>query len=186
MTIESLVEIANSTPKSKNTEPGEILFFRSNSTAGESLKKLQNHNFTIGYAFTIGLNNGEFTRIVAYNHKNDIFRGWMGSIVHDNGSIDTIFPLSVSKFPCSLNMPRINSDGKLKLYRESFNENTRKSGFSKKQFCDLQNIENIDDPSLYGQFWPILEHPEVELNKRKKMASNQDKYSVFYSDIASI
>ena len=37
MTLDNLNELAESTPDSKNTTPGEILFFRQNSSIGESL-----------------------------------------------------------------------------------------------------------------------------------------------------
>jgi len=183
MTIESLNELALAAPDSKNTKPGEILFFRQDTTTCESLKKLQNHGFIIGYAFTIDLNNKEYTKIFAYNHKNDIFRGWMGPIVTENGEA-TMFPLTLSGFPCALNMPRFTKEGKLKLYRESFNDSARRTAFGKKMFENLEYVHEVNDLSLYGDYFPILENPDIELNRRLQIMQNKD--TIFCTDVASI
>ena len=185
MTIEFLNKLASSAAESKNTMPGEFLFFKSNSTASESLKKLSNHGFKIGYAFTIILNNNEYTKLVAYNKKNDIFRGWMGQVNSDNGSKNILFPLSLPGFACYLNMPRYNTEGKLKLYKENFNSGSRQIGYGTKMFGNLSHVEYVDDISLYGEFFPILEHPEIEQNRRLKIMNDQNN-KMFYTDVASI
>ena len=183
MTIESLNELAHDAPDSINTKPGEILFFRKNTTACESLKKLQNHGFIIGYAFTINLNNKEYTKIFAYNYKNDIFRGWMGPIVTENGE-EIRFPLTLSGFSCTLSMPRYNQEGKLKLYKESFAQGNRQTEYGKRMFENLDHVHEVNDLSLYGDYFPFLENPAIELNRRLQIKQNKD--IVFCTDVASI
>lgn len=186
MTIESLNELAEGAIDSKNTIPGEILFFRGNSTASESLKKLKNHNFKIGYSFSLTLDDNEYTRVIAYNPKNDIFRAWMGPDILEDGTISDTFPLVSATFFAQLYMPRYDKDGKLRLYKEDFKKGVRQAGHGKKMFSDLAHLENIDDVSFYGEFLPILEHPEVEFNRRFQMLQNPSIDRTFYSDVAFI
>ena len=178
MTLENLNELAEKTPDSKNTVSGEILFFRQNSSIGESLKKLKNHNFKIGYSFTIDIYGKEFTKIVAYNQKNDIFSGWAGFVEHD-GQLKEVFPIVGNGFSCYLNMPRINSTGNLKLYRENMFSLNRQTGYAKRMFTDLANLDQITDLSLYGVFWPVLENPDVESYRRNQQFDDREVYSDF-------
>lgn len=186
MTLDRLNELANSVPDSRDTIPGEILFFRLNSSAGEALKKLKNHNFKIGYAFTIILDDKEYTKIVAYNQKNDIFRGWMGPVVLKDGSIDMKFPIHLGGFSCYLNMLRYDATGKLKLYQEDFRDAARATMYAKKKFENLPHLEKVDNLLLYDNYFPVLENPQIELNRRLKIKTNPDKDGIFYSDVAAI
>lgn len=175
MTLDNLNELAESTPDSKNTTPGEILFFRQNSSIGESLKKLKNHNFKIGYSFAIDVYGKDFTRIIAYNQKNDIFSGWAGFVEQD-GEMKEVFPIVGNGFSCYLNMPRIDDTGKLKLFRENMGVFNRQTGYAKRMFEGLSNLDEIDDLSLFGIFWPILENPEVERFRRNQQAVDKEIY----------
>ncbi|MBR2833546.1 MAG: hypothetical protein IKE75_03850 [Bacilli bacterium] len=181
MTLETLNELAEKTQDSKDTIAGEILFFRKNSSVGESLKKLKNHNFKIGYSFTLTIGNNEYTKIVAYNQKNDIFSGWSGCI-YEEGEPRVVFPIIGNGFSCYLNMPRIDSYGKLKLYKENLASANRQTSYAKKMFKDLDNIEEINDPSLYETYWPILENPEIEKYRRLNLNKNRE----LYSDVAAL
>lgn len=181
MTLETLNDLANRTPDSKETIPGEILFFRKNSSLGESLKKLKNHNFKIGYSFTINIEDREYTKIIAYNKKNDIFSGWLGYI-NDAGQLKEVFPIVKDSFPCYLNMPRIDNTGKLKLYREKMSSPARQTSYARKMFDNLPNLEKVNDISLYGTYWPVLENPNVETYKRNNLSENRETYS----DVAAL
>ena len=176
MTLEKLNELAESTPESKETTPGEILFFRKNSSIGEALKKLKNHNFKIGCSFIINIGGKEYTKIVAYNQKNDIFSGWAGYINQDD-ELKEVFPLIGNNFSCYLNMPRIDKCGQLKLYKENMSSLNRQTSYATKMFGDLDNINEVNDISYYGQYWPILENPDVEEYKRLHLNSNRENCS---------
>ena len=179
MTLDSLNALAESTPDSKNTVPGEILFFRQNSSIGESLKKLKNHNFKIGYSFSINVGDKEYTKIIAYNKKNDIFSGWAG-FVEQEGQLLEVFPIIGNGFSCYLNMPRIDKTGKLRLYRENMSSLNRQSIYARRMFEGLDNLLEINDVSLYGDFWPVLENQDVENYCRNKKNDDEE----FYGDIA--
>lgn len=181
MTLDALNNLADSTPDSNNTIPGEILFFRQNSSIGESLKKLRNHNFKIGYSFSINVFDSEYTKVVAYNKKNDIFSGWSGFVKQDD-EMKEVFPLMGNGFSCYLNMPRIDDMGNLKLYRENMVSFNRQTSYAKKMFKDLKNLNEVNDLSLYGYFWPILENADVESFRRNQQFESRE----FSSDIAML
>ena len=184
-TIDALNELAESTLDSKNTEAGEFLFFKSSSTVGESLKKLQKHYFKIGYAFTIEIKGQEYTRFYAYNQKNDIFRGWIGPVEQEDGSIEQKMPMNKPSFPCYLTMARQLPTGQLKLFREDFKPNASQIGYGNRLFGDLKHITEITDVSWYGIYWPILENKEIEQKRRLSILNNPKKDTTFYCDIAT-
>lgn len=183
MSIESLNELADSTPDSGYTEPGEILYFKFNASVGENLKKLKNHNFKFGYVYSLQINNIEYTRVVAYNKKNDIFYGWIGPDTK-TGEDRLVFPYLGHNFSAYLNMPRFNKEGKLKLFREDMRDAARQNCLGRNQIYNLQHVEHVDNLEYYHNFWPVIENPDIEIQRRLKIFRNPEN-ALMYSDAAS-
>lgn len=183
--IEALNKMADDTPDSKNTNPGDTLYFSSCCTAGESLKKLKNHNFTFGYSFEIIINGQKYTRIVAYNQKNDVVLAWMGP--DQNGEVK--FPSRHPSYQSFLYLVRYQN-GKQTDVKVSKERLTSKLCDGKKQVDSATpHIVHVNNPEWFGDCWPIPEHPEIENQKRQKMLESSETHHsdrTFYQGVATL
>ncbi len=183
--IEALNELADETPDSRNTYPGDTMYFCGCSTIGESLKKLKNHNFTFGYAFDIEVNGQIFTRITAYNQKNDIVLAWMGP----DQSSEVKFPCRHHSYQSFLYLIRYqdSKQNKIKIAKERL---TSKLCDGKKQIeSDIPHIVHLNQLEWFGNYWPILEHPEIERQKRMRIFERSQIQScdrTFYQGVATL
>lgn len=186
MTTEELDHLADDVPDSKRTESRDVLFFYADTTPKEAIKKLKNHKFKLGYTYDIELGSEKYVRIVCYNVKNDIFRGWFK--YDSNGDGGLVFPDDLYTFPSLITAVRYvknkKGDGQsLKVFRENCHQSLVKGSNGYGKFGGLEFVKTIDNLDYYNNYFPILENPEVE-NQRLLNILNGEKDKTFYSDVA--
>lgn len=137
------------------------LFFPSGFTKEESLNKLSNHGFKIGYSYDIIVDGEQLTRIVAYNYKKDILYCWMSKdkLPDRRQSLNRLYLIREIPSPEGLKLVR---------FEENYNEYVRgRIDCHNKLPQNAIAITHIDDLKYFGyNGWPIIESPKIELYKR--------------------
>lgn len=154
-------EIPKKNSKKNRTVAGRTLYFPDGLTITESLQKIANHGFKIGYTYTINIDGESLTRIVAYNDKKDILYCWA----------------SQDKLPdrrqClnKLYIIRQRQEGEATIVRrfeENYNNCVRgRIDSSNKVPKNFEPISIIDSLNYFTCGWPIIEGPKSEQIKRQ-------------------
>lgn len=155
-------EFSQDNNQKDKTVAGRTLYFPDSLTIQESLQKIANHGFKIGYTYTININGEDLTRIVAYNAKKDVLYCWA----------------SADKLPdrrqClnKLYIIRQHQEGDvtvIKRFEENYSNCVRgrvdASNKIPKNFEPISIINSLDYFTSCG--WPIIEGPESEQIKRQ-------------------